>query len=41
MDRRFAMTLSVIIAGLAAGIVLGIFGSGSSIITTPALLNLN
>ena len=34
------MTLSAIIAGLATGIVLGIFGSGGSIITTPALLYL-
>lgn len=34
------MTLSAILAGLATGIVLGIFGSGGSIITTPALLYL-
>ncbi|KPV39636.1 sulfite transporter TauE/SafE [Thiohalorhabdus denitrificans] len=34
------MSLSAIIAGLATGIVLGIFGSGGSIITTPALLYL-
>ncbi len=34
------MTLSALIAGLATGIVLGIFGSGGSIITTPALLYL-
>ncbi|MEO5343017.1 MAG: sulfite exporter TauE/SafE family protein [Gammaproteobacteria bacterium SHHR-1] len=34
------MTLSAIIAGLATGIVLGIFGSGGSIVTTPALLYL-
>jgi uncharacterized membrane protein YfcA len=34
------MTLSAILAGLATGVVLGIFGSGGSIITTPALLYL-
>jgi uncharacterized membrane protein YfcA len=34
------MTLSALIAGLATGLVLGIFGSGGSIITTPALLYL-
>lgn len=34
------MTLGAILAGLATGIVLGIFGSGGSIITTPALLYL-
>lgn len=34
------MTISAILAGLATGIVLGIFGSGGSIITTPALLYL-
>ncbi|MDZ7662966.1 sulfite exporter TauE/SafE family protein [Thiohalophilus sp.] len=34
------MTLSAILAGLATGIMLGIFGSGGSIITTPALLYL-
>jgi hypothetical protein len=34
------MTFSAIIAGLATGIVLGIFGSGGSIVTTPALLYL-
>jgi len=34
------MSLSAILAGLATGIVLGIFGSGGSIITTPALLYL-
>jgi uncharacterized membrane protein YfcA len=34
------MTFSAIIAGLVTGIVLGIFGSGGSIITTPALLYL-
>lgn len=34
------MTLSAILAGLATGIVLGIFGSGGSIVTTPALLYL-
>jgi uncharacterized membrane protein YfcA len=34
------MTLSAILAGLVTGIVLGIFGSGGSIVTTPALLYL-
>ncbi|MFP4607891.1 MAG: sulfite exporter TauE/SafE family protein [Thiohalospira sp.] len=34
------MSLSAIIAGLATGLVLGIFGSGGSIVTTPALLYL-
>lgn len=34
------MTISAILAGLVTGIVLGIFGSGGSIITTPALLYL-
>ncbi|MCW8827654.1 MAG: sulfite exporter TauE/SafE family protein [Gammaproteobacteria bacterium] len=34
------MTLSAILAGLATGIVLGLFGSGGSIVTTPALLYL-
>lgn len=34
------MTLSALFAGLVTGIVLGIFGSGGSIITTPALLYL-
>lgn len=34
------MTISAILAGLLTGIVLGIFGSGGSIITTPALLYL-
>ncbi|SCZ58368.1 sulfite exporter TauE/SafE family protein [Thiohalomonas denitrificans] len=34
------MSLSALIAGLFTGIVLGIFGSGGSIITTPALLYL-
>lgn len=34
------MTLSVLLAGLATGLVLGIFGSGGSIVTTPALLYL-
>ncbi len=34
------MTFSAILAGLATGIMLGIFGSGGSIITTPALLYL-
>ncbi|WP_303906669.1 sulfite exporter TauE/SafE family protein [Thiohalomonas denitrificans] len=34
------MSLSALIAGLVTGIVLGIFGSGGSIITTPALLYL-
>ncbi|RRQ22389.1 sulfite exporter TauE/SafE family protein [Thiohalobacter thiocyanaticus] len=34
------MSLAAILAGLATGIVLGIFGSGGSIVTTPALLYL-
>ncbi len=34
------MTLSALLAGLATGLVLGIFGSGGAIITTPALLYL-
>lgn len=34
------MTIAAILAGLATGIVLGIFGSGGSIITTPALIYL-
>jgi uncharacterized membrane protein YfcA len=34
------MSFSAILAGLATGIMLGIFGSGGSIITTPALLYL-
>lgn len=34
------MPLSVILAGIATGLVLGIFGSGGAIITTPALLYL-
>ncbi|MBU0500839.1 MAG: sulfite exporter TauE/SafE family protein [Gammaproteobacteria bacterium] len=34
------MSLSVILAGLITGLLLGIFGSGGSIITTPALLYL-
>jgi len=34
------MSLSVIIAGLITGLLLGIFGSGGSIITMPALLYL-
>jgi len=34
------MSISIIIAGLATGMLLGIFGSGGSIITMPALLYL-
>lgn len=34
------MSLSAILAGLVTGLLLGIFGSGGSIITTPALLYL-
>ncbi len=34
------MTLSALLAGLVTGLVLGIFGSGGAIITTPALLYL-
>jgi len=34
------MSLSILIAGLLTGLLLGIFGSGGSIITTPALLYL-
>jgi uncharacterized membrane protein YfcA len=34
------MNLLAIIAGAATGIVLGVFGSGGSIITTPSLLYL-
>lgn len=34
------MSISIIIAGLVTGILLGVFGSGGSIITMPALLYL-
>ena len=34
------MSLAIIISGLITGLLLGIFGSGGSIITTPALLYL-
>ena len=34
------MTLSAILSGLVTGLMLGIFGSGGSIITTPSLLYL-
>jgi uncharacterized membrane protein YfcA len=34
------VSLSIVIAGLATGLLLGIFGSGGSIITMPALLYL-
>ena len=34
------MSISIIIAGLATGMLLGVFGSGGSIITMPALLYL-
>ena len=34
------LTLAAILAGLATGLVLGVFGSGGSIITTPALIYL-
>ena len=34
------MTLSVLLAGLSTGLLLGVFGSGGSIVTTPALLYL-
>ncbi|MFK5987092.1 MAG: sulfite exporter TauE/SafE family protein [Pseudomonadota bacterium] len=34
------MSISIIIAGLATGLLLGVFGSGGSIITMPALLYL-
>jgi len=34
------MSISVLIAGLLTGLLLGIFGSGGSIVTTPALLYL-
>ena len=34
------MDILVILAGTATGIVLGLFGSGGSIIATPALLYL-
>ncbi len=34
------MTFTAILAGLATGVVLGVFGSGGSIMTTPALLYL-
>lgn len=34
------MTLSVVVAGLVTGLLLGVFGSGGSIITMPALLYL-
>ncbi len=34
------MSISVIIAGLVTGILLGVFGSGGSIVTMPALLYL-
>lgn len=32
------MTISILIAGLATGMLLGVFGSGGSIITMPALM---
>jgi uncharacterized membrane protein YfcA len=34
------VSFSIIIAGLATGLLLGVFGSGGSIITMPALLYL-
>ncbi len=34
------MSISIIIAGLVTGMLLGVFGSGGSIITMPALLYL-
>jgi hypothetical protein len=34
------MSISIIIAGLFTGVLLGVFGSGGSIITMPALLYL-
>ena len=34
------MSLAILISGLVTGLLLGIFGSGGSIITTPALLYL-
>lgn len=34
------MSLSMVLAGLATGVLLGVFGSGGSIITMPALLYL-
>lgn len=34
------MSISVIISGLVTGLLLGIFGSGGSIVTMPALLYL-
>jgi len=34
------MTLSILFAGLATGMLLGVFGSGGSIITMPALMYL-
>jgi uncharacterized membrane protein YfcA len=34
------MSLSILIAGMLTGLLLGVFGSGGSIITTPALLYL-
>jgi uncharacterized membrane protein YfcA len=34
------MSISIIIAGLITGMLLGVFGSGGSIITMPALLYL-
>lgn len=34
------MSISVILAGLVTGLLLGVFGSGGSIVTTPALLYL-
>ena len=34
------MSLAVLIAGLMTGLLLGVFGSGGSIVTTPALLYL-
>ncbi len=38
--KEGAMTLSAILAGLATGMVLGLFGSGGSIIALPALMYL-
>ena len=32
------MSISIIFAGLITGMLLGVFGSSGSIITTPALL---
>ena len=34
------MSIFVVFAGLVTGMLLGVFGSGGSIITTPALLYL-